>query len=147
MNALNNKDHVVGDDINYASGYHRYAFLYDGSAITALNSLLPSNVQLDLRLVWDISDAGHIATAGFWNFNAFTILLVPETINVEVRSIIDLVGQILFGVIQDGGGLIRIRTGTRARRPMAGALKEQRREVRARAEDIINTRFETSQTT
>ena len=78
VNALNNKDHVVGDDVNYASGYHPYAFLYDGSAITPLNSLLPSNVQLDLQLVWDISDAGHIATAGFWNFNAFTILLVPE---------------------------------------------------------------------
>ena len=102
--ALNNHDQVVGTAM---ADLTSFAFIYDQGVASDLNSLTPSS-PIQMVNAYDINDAGAIVISGFdSDSNAHALLLTPAPVfKINPQSILALVGTILFGVTQDGGGLI-----------------------------------------
>jgi uncharacterized membrane protein len=105
-NALNDKDQVVGNALR--SDFTSYAFIYDGGIAYDLNTLVVPASSLQIVLAWDINNNGAISVSALdGDFNGHALLLSPPpVVNYVPQSILGLVGTILFGVTQDGGGLI-----------------------------------------
>ena len=102
--ALNNHDQVVGTAM---ADLTSFAFIYDQGVAYDLNRLTPSS-PIQMVNAYDINDAGAIATSGLDSeSHGHALLLTPSPVfRINPQSILALVGTILFGVTEDGGGLI-----------------------------------------
>jgi len=105
-NAINNHDQVVGNAMRPDAT--SYAFIFDGGLVTDLNTLIFPPTALQIFGAWDINDKGNIVAGALdSDFAAHMLLLTPPpTVHYVPQSILGLVGTILFGVTQDGGGVI-----------------------------------------
>jgi probable HAF family extracellular repeat protein len=106
--AINNADLVVGDIM--PEDWQQYGFLYRNGQVTDLNALTARLFRPDARIdaAMDVNDDGHILVWVLWRYYGFAVLLEPETVTVKVKDILNLMVTILFGVIQDGGGLVLV---------------------------------------
>ena len=109
--AVNDNDLVVGNAMR--SDLTSFAFLYDHGIPYDLNTLMSPPSPLQIVLAWDINNDGAISADGLdSDFNAHALLLKPaKTVNYVPPSILGLVASIVFGVTQDGGGVIYIGGG------------------------------------
>jgi hypothetical protein len=109
--ALNDQDQVVGNAMK--TDLTSFAFIYDGGIAYDLNTLVTPPTPLHIVLAWDINNKGAISTSALdSDFNGHAVLLSPPANVVYVpQSILGLVGTILFGVTQDGGGVIYFGRG------------------------------------
>jgi hypothetical protein len=97
---LNNYDEAVGDSFDGG-------FIYRSGVVTLLNTTIDPSLKLNVVLAYDINDAGHITAAALRpDYSGVAVLLRPP--RPDVRRLIGIQARILFGVIQDGGGLAQI---------------------------------------
>ena len=75
---INNSGQVVG--WAYTTGNAWHAFLYNGSTMIDLNTLIDPLSGWTLRDAWDINDAGQIVGWGYngRQYHAFLLTPVPE---------------------------------------------------------------------
>jgi probable HAF family extracellular repeat protein len=76
---INSAGHIVGWANN--SYYQKLAFIYDGSQMTALNSLTDPSAGWDLRYAYSINDSGQIVGQGINSSgeqHAFLLTPIPE---------------------------------------------------------------------
>jgi len=106
--AINNADQVVGDA--WTPAFRDYAFLFQGGHVTDLDTLaagllLPGATITSAR---DINDKGHMLVEVLFQGLGFILLLEPDVEDLlkKVKRLVTLMVQILFGVTQDGGGLV-----------------------------------------
>jgi uncharacterized membrane protein len=102
-NGINNQGDVVGAHFNNQS----IAWIYSRGVTKDLNTLISSQSGWVLNCAYDINDLGHIVGQGTLFGRRALFLLKPLTsisISQSARTIVGLV-QIIYGVIQDGGGL------------------------------------------
>jgi uncharacterized membrane protein len=102
--AINNADLVVGDIM--PEDWQEYGFLYHNGQVADLNALTAGLFRPGARIIGakDVNDRGHILISVMWKYLGFAFLLVPEAITV--KDVPNLMVKVLFGVTQDGGGLV-----------------------------------------
>jgi probable HAF family extracellular repeat protein len=102
--AINNADLVVGEIM--PEDRQQYGFLYRNGEVTDLNALTAGLFYPGARIISakDVNDNGDILVRVMWRYLVFAFLLAPE--RPKIKSILNLMVTILFGVIQDGGGLV-----------------------------------------
>jgi uncharacterized membrane protein len=140
-NALNDNDQVVGNAMK--TDLTSFAFIYDGGIAYDLNTLVTPPTPLQIILAWDINNSGAISTSALdSDFGGHALLLSPPpTVNYVPQSILGLVGTILFGVTQDGGGLIYFGRGPVPVDPWGWFSDNQLELAFQRATTIIQRQF------
>jgi probable HAF family extracellular repeat protein len=102
---LNDSDQVVGE-LWPGGAASENAFFYDGQ-MTLLDTLIPGAYGLHLWRATCINDRGHIV-AESGPGGGLDLLLTPDTRALQGGRIFEHVVRILYGVVQDGGGKVRV---------------------------------------
>jgi probable HAF family extracellular repeat protein len=103
-NAINAAGNVVGNcwtEANYGGPWSAYR--YSSGVSTDLNTLIEPNLGWHLEYAGDINDSGQIVGTGRLHGRLTTFLLTPD--DTRFNPNVWLFADILFGIIQDGGGL------------------------------------------
>jgi probable HAF family extracellular repeat protein len=103
-NAINAAGDVVGNCWTEATyGGPWSAYRYASGVSTDLNTLIDPNLGWHLEYASDINNSGQIVGTGRLHGRATTFLLTP--VHTRFNPNVSLFADILFGIIQDGGGL------------------------------------------
>ena len=104
---INNSGDVVGncwiDGTTYVNGPWS-AYIYSGGVSKDLNDLISPDSGWHLEFASDINDAGQIVGTGTYQGRPTSFLLTPRPAVLIPPTFWEML-RIIFGVIQDGGGL------------------------------------------
>lgn len=101
---MNDSQEIVGYCDEYEHGPGLWAFMWQAGTIYALNDLVPSELDLDLKWCFAINNVGQIPAKGYQGSESIIALLTPinpRPADVNTDGVVDI--DDLFGVLAGWG--------------------------------------------